>query len=122
MAMSINGKFYDVTGSGAKIHSSDQFLKRYKLIRVHEIKNENNPVEFNSWFMRFKHVEYDHMQIVGLLLKGLGFFTFNKLGYDFKKLICNELIIAYLAEFEGLKFKDSDNFDLINTWCKVKEY
>lgn len=122
MAMSIDGKYFDVTGAGCKEYTESEFLKRYELVNSHQIKADITIVEFYEFFDKFRGKEYDKLQIVGLLLKSLGLISFNRIGSDFRKLICNELIIAYLAHFHSFKFKDSDNFGLINTWNKVKEY
>tara|TARA_R110002012_G_scaffold254101_1_gene433166 strand:- start:605 stop:1087 length:483 start_codon:yes stop_codon:yes gene_type:complete len=122
MSISIGDKFFDVTSAGCKEYTRDEFLKKYRLIESHQIKADITTVEFYEFFDKFRGKEYDKLQIVGLLLKSLGFISFNFIGNDFKKLICNELIIAYLAHFHSFKFKDSDNFGLIDTWNKVKEY
>tara|TARA_R110002012_G_scaffold303533_1_gene505342 strand:+ start:1127 stop:1609 length:483 start_codon:yes stop_codon:yes gene_type:complete len=122
MAISIDGKYFDVTGAGCKEHTEADFLKKYKLIESHQIKADLTMTQFYDFFDQFRGREYDKLQIIGLLLKGLNVISFNFIGSDFKKLICNELIIAYLAHFHKFEFKDSDNFDLISTWHKVKEY
>lgn len=122
MSISINDKFFDVTGDGCLEHASKSFFKKYRIVESHEISKEITDVDFYDFFNEFRGRRYDKLQIVGLLLKSLGFISFNKIGRDFKRLICNELIIAYLAHFHNFKFKDSDNFDLISTWNKVKEY
>lgn len=122
MSISYGDNFFDVTGKGCKEHSRTEFLKNYRIIESHEFDLDITTVEFYEFFDKFRGKEYDRLQIVGLLLKALNIISFNKIGYNMRKLICNELIVAYLAEFHGFKFKDSDNFDLINTWCKVKGY
>lgn len=122
MAISIGDKFFDVTSKGCKEYTQSEFLKNYRLVESHQIKADITTVEFYEFFDKFRGKKYDNLQIVGLLLKSIGVISFNTIGCDFKRLICSELIIACLSHFHSFKFKDSDNFGLINTWNKVKEY
>lgn len=122
MAISYSDTFYDVSGKGYRVHSKGEFLKKYKIVKSHEFNLEISEEDFNQFSLSHKGKKYDQLQILGIALKMLGIISFNTLGRDFKRLICNELIISYLHEFHGLEFKDSDNFDLIDTWNKVKEY
>jgi hypothetical protein len=114
--------FFDVTGKGCKRHSEENFLKSYRLIDTHTLRQSRTFFAFNDWFKLLEGRDYDNLQIAGLLLKGLNLISFNMIGNNYKKLICSELIINYLAFFHKIKVKDSDNFDLIMTWNKVKEY
>lgn len=123
MAISCGDLFLDMTGkNGCRLLPSKKFKETYIPVGTHELKEGITKEEFMAFFIENKNKEYDHWQITGLLLKMLGLITFNKWGDDLKKLVCNELLIAYLVKFHDLKFKDSDNFDLITTWNKAKEY
>lgn len=115
-------EFFDMTGKGAKKSTEKKFNENYKITETHELNLEVPYIQFLSWFDRYANTKYDGLQIFGLLLKALHIVSFNKLGKDLKRLICTELVISFLEVFAGFKYKDSDNFDLINTWDKVKEY
>lgn len=127
MAMSIlfpSGErhFFDVSGEGCIRHTEASFLKKYRIVETHSLKQSRTFREFHEWFRLMEGRKYDKRQIVGLLLKVLGLFSFNKFGSNYRKLICSELVLNYLQFFYKFKVKDSDNFDLIMTWDKAKEY
>lgn len=122
MAISHDGKFYDASGSGCKSSTEENFLKKYKIVDTHTLEKEVSQTDFYEWFKIYEGRKYDRLQIFGLLLKFIGLISFNTIGHNFKKIICNELIVTYLAHFYNFQYKDSDNFDLINTWNKVREF
>ena len=122
MSMSVGSKFFDITGKGCKEHYPEDFLETYTIIESHRLEYEPTKEDFYEFFDSMRAKKYDKLQIFGLLLKGLNIISFNTIGHNMDKLVCNELIIAYLFHFNSFKFKDSDNFGLINTWNKVKEY
>lgn len=123
MAISADDLFLDMTSkNGCQLNPKEKFNKTYKVVGTHELSKEITKEEFLEFFLEHKNKEYDRWQITGLALKMLGIISFNKWGDDLRKLVCNELLIAFLAKFNNFKFQDSDNFDLITTWNKAKEY
>ena len=115
-------RFFDVTGKGCKEHSAEKFLKNYRLIDTHEFKDCLTPAQFYEWFDKYRGRKYDGLQIFGLALKGLDLLNFSKIGHNLRKMICSELILAYLKDFHGFKYRDSDDFDLNMTWAVAKGY
>lgn len=114
--------YYDVTSKGCKMYTEELFTKMYKIQGTHTLKQHRNFVEFHDWFKLMEGREYDTKQLIGLLLKSLNLVSFNTIGHNYKKLICSELILNYLQFFYKIQVKDSDNFDLMSTWNKVKEF
>lgn len=114
--------FFDCTGDGCKEHNSETFLKKYRLVETHTLVEPRTYVEFMDWFKEFEGREYDKLQIMGLLAKGLNLLKVNRIGHNLNKLTCNELLIAYFKKFYNLGYKDSDNFDLLMTWKIAKGY
>ncbi len=115
-------RFFDCTGKGCKEYPAEVFLKKYKLVESHTLKEERTYVEFMSWFKDFEGREYDNLQIWGQLAKRLNLLKFNTIGHNLRKLTCNELGIAYFKKFYSLSYEDSDDFDLLMTWKIAKGY
>jgi hypothetical protein len=122
LSISIDGKFFDATGKGVREHTTESFLKQYRIVETHETDIEMTMEEFYRFFNKYRGREYDSLQILGLALKMLDIIKFNKYGSDFDKMICNELFIALLVFKFDFKFKDSDDYGLIDTWELAKEY
>ena len=118
MVIEYDENYYDVTGKGCRSHTR-KFLESYRIIETHEMGRDLNNAEFQSWFFVHKGVGYDYLQVSGLLLRGLGLITFNKIGHNYKRLICNELIINHMEVFYKLEVCDSDSYDLLDTWKEV---
>lgn len=122
MALEFGDYFYNVRFSGyEKMHRSE-FRKVYKLVETHIFDGDCDVYSFDSWIKDFVDHKYDFVQILGLLAKTLGFITFNKLGADFRKMICSELPLAFVEKFYGYHIVDSDNYDLNSTWKVLIKY
>ena len=123
MALEFDGKFFDVTSEGCKESTKIKFLKSYRIVESHTMMDlELTNVDFYSFFNIYRGRHYDDLQIAGLLLKGLGLISFNTLGHDLKQMICNELPLAFVKHYYKFTYRDSDNYNLLNTWELVKRY
>ena len=120
MAINSGSRVYDISGKGFANRNINDFAKKYYIIDSLSINVP--PFYFESWIRSNFDKKYDRLQIVGLLLKSLGIISFNRLGQDYKKLICCELIVSMLKELKNAKVKDSDNYDLHLTWELAEEF
>lgn len=115
-------KFADSTSKGVRDMPDFQFLRHYEIVDTVLININFRPEDFLRWYEEHEGKEYDSWQIVGLALKTLGFISFNKFGANYRKLICNELVLSLLVRFKGLQIGDSDNYDLNYTWDTLLGY
>jgi len=115
-------KFGDSTSHGVRDMISDIFLKRYEVVETIHINADCTLTGFLDWFETIEGAFYDKLQIFGLLARSLSIISFNELGYNLKRLTCNEVVLYILIRFKGLKVKDSDDWDLNRTWSKACEY
>lgn len=122
MAMSFNGRYYDCRFSGCFNSSEKEFRNTYKILDSHSLPLQLTQQQFEDFFNKYKHTNYDFLQLMGLALKYLRIVGFNKIGHDLDKMICTELIIVHLKDYYGFSFIDSDDFDLVDTWNIIKEY
>jgi len=112
-------KIADVPFAGAREMTGDAFFKKYDKVDIKKRTYGIDRIEFLKWLESHEHKVYDHKQILGLALKILNIRGFNKSGSNFEKLICSELILSFLVEFDGLKLNDPDNWDLHMTWDAI---
>lgn len=115
-----NSKVADVTfAQGCADRVKARFIDHYTIVetktRVYDITQR----DFQEWYEEQEGKKYDKIQLGGLGAKVLSFITFNKLGSNFKKLICSELILSFMVRFDNLEVKDSDNWDMNMTWERV---
>lgn len=122
MCIQYGDYFYNIRFSGYEKMHKTEFLEVYELIESHEFEQDVDFDVFKEWISNFVYHKYDFVQIGGLLLKALGFISFNKIGYDFRKMICSELPLAFIVDFYGHKVEDSDDYDLISTWSALLKY
>lgn len=122
--MSITGewKYADSTGKGVRDMVEKFFTLHYRIVDTRLLDLQVRPEEFLKWFEENEGKEYDRWQIVGLALKVLGIFSFNKYGANWRKLTCNELVLSLLTRFKGMLSRDSDDYDLVETWNEVGKY
>lgn len=113
--------FFDVTGSGCRTMDEKDFLIKYRVIKSRCKYIQTTEVEFLDWFHSKKDCKYDRLQVFGLLLKALRLKKKNTWGGNFNSLICNELLLAFLVDFDELKIGDSDDWDLNMTWEAIVE-
>jgi len=109
-------KIADVTSLGCRDRTKENFKKDYDLIEVKTREYEIERKDFLRWYEENEGKEYDNIQIAGLASKMISIVSFNKLGNNFKKLICSELILSFKVRFDSLEVEDSDNWDLNMTW------
>ena len=121
MAMGFDGKYFDVTSAGCR-ERGDFFLNQYDIVGTHELELDISIIEFYEWFNILRDREYDYLQLAGLASKVLGFVSFNRVGSNMRRMICNELVVSHLMKFYNLKIVDSDNWDLVMTWDKAKKH
>jgi hypothetical protein len=108
-------KVVDITSSGCREHHLKKFRRKYNIVEIVDLPGDILYKDFMRWYEANDGKDYDNLQIIGILLKCIGFFSFNTIGHNFKKLICSELILSYLINKYRIKVKDSDNYDLIGT-------
>ena len=112
-----NKKFIDATGKeGVKEMIASRFGKKYVVIESIMFTPSINETQFQHWVEKHEGKPYDHSQIYGLFFKAIGLLTRNFFGENYKKLTCNELVLAFLNEFYSANILDSDDFDLNMTW------
>lgn len=112
-------KIADVTSKGCRDRVKPNFLTDYKLIETKTRAYDITRKEFLSWYEKNEGKSYDNLQLAGLASKVLNIVSFNRVGNNFQKLICSELILSFLVEFDNLEIKDSDNWDLNMTWDRI---
>lgn len=103
---------------GVHVDSLDEFKKKYEIVEEIGFRYPLGYNDFHKWERSVVGLEYDYLQVFGLLLKRMfGFITFNSMGKNFKALICNEVILNFMIHFKIMKdqVKDSDNWDLLMT-------
>lgn len=125
MAMKFEDKdgnvfFVDANSKGTMKRNPDNFYEQYSILESHQLEKEVSFVEFSEWYKKLDGKSYDWKQILGMLLKCVLFLKFNKIGHNYNKLICCELIINYFEHFNDLEVMDPDNFDLLMTWNIAK--
>jgi len=115
-------KYADSTLSNGVVDDQpeSEFLDKYQVIDTKTIDIGNDPVFFKAWLEAQRGKEYDKWHIVGLVGKLLHIFKRNPWGADFRKMICNELLLSMIIRFQGVTIGDPDNYDLIMTWELVE--
>ena len=93
----------------------EEFLDRYKIISTKQLDVGNDPVFFKAWLEAQRGKLYDKWSILGLIGKLLNVFKRNPWGADFRKMICNELVLSMITRFYGVEIGDPDNYDLLMT-------
>lgn len=93
----------------------NEFLDSYKIISTKELDVGNDPIFFKAWLEAQRGREYDKWHIVGLAGKLLHIFKRNPWGADFRKMICNELVLSMIIRFYGVEIGDPDDYDLLMT-------
>ena len=112
----------DVPYTSGRLTTQKDMLSRYRVTdEITVDMPQVDPEEFVKWAKPIEGVKYDVLQIVGLMIKALTPIRFNSLGFGVCKMICCELIVSFLQNFDTLEVKDTDNWDLNMTWNLVKE-
>lgn len=93
----------------------NEFTDKYKIIHTTNIEIGNEPVLFKAWLENHRGKKYDKWHIIGLIGKLLHIFKRNPLGADFRKMVCNELVLSMIIRFCGVTIGDPDNYDLLMT-------
>ncbi len=123
MALSIGDGFViDASGKGVLKSTEAVFFDEYTLVDMVMIDIDATISEYKAWEQQHTGKKYDVLGIIGLLLKALGFVTFNKIGHNYKRLICSELILNLIDTFKDVYVGDSDNYDLNMTWDLVYDF
>lgn len=104
------------TKNRVAISNGFEFFKKYKLVEIVELPAPITQHLFDVWTKKIIGRKYDKLQLFGLVLKILGLATFNKIGNNYKRMTCNEVILNYLETFKSYDFGDPDNYDLNMTW------
>jgi len=116
--MSLTGdwKYADSTQKGVRDMVEKHFTRHYIIIDTILLDIKVRPEEFLKWFEEHEGKEYDQWQLLNLAIRSLGFVSFNRFGANWKKMVCNELVLSLLVRFKGLYVLDPDVFDLNMTW------
>ncbi len=109
----------DVPFTGFRRVKSNEFFKGYHIVGHKTREFDFNQKVFEDWLRTHSGKKYDYKQFLGLSLKMLGLKKFNSIGSDFDNLVCNELIVSFLVQFDKLIILDSDNWDLNMTWERI---
>lgn len=96
--------------------SYSEFQEQYEVVGSRTFSKQVTIKDYMSWYKSIEGKPYDKWQVVGLAFKALNFISFNTMGSNYRKLICNEVPLNFLEKFENIIVVDSDNYDLINTW------
>ena len=115
-----NWQVIDSTFTGVRIMSERQFCKKYKYLDIVDLEPMDNVIEMDVWIESIKYKKYDFIQLFGLASKFLNLVSFNKIGSNYKKLICAEVILSYVEGRYDLRLGDPDNYDLEMTWDLVR--
>ena len=93
----------------------EEFRDTYKIVDTKSLDIGQDPIFFKAWLEAQRGKEYDKWHIVGLVGKLLHIFKRNPWGADFRKMICNELVLSMITRFYGVEIGDPDNYDLLMT-------
>jgi len=93
----------------------EEFLDRYNVVYTKSIDLPCEEVQFKAWLEANRHKKYDIANLIGLTGKMLHIFKRNPWGADFRKMVCNELILSMITRFYGYEIGDPDNYDLLMT-------
>ena len=126
MCLSYHSQFHneiymDATSKSVRLAPEFIYKKRYEIVETVKIDIKDSH-GFYKWVESQLGKEYDNLQLIGIAAKVLNFISFNKLGRDYEKLICSELILNMIQRFKGANVIDSDNWDLLMTWALVKKH
>lgn len=102
-------------GHGVLDQTFHEFELKYKVIEKITFTLDIDTGDFCQWVAAQKGKKYDRLQILGLIFKILGFITFNKMGKNYKKLTCNELVLNFVATYLKIPVGDPDNWDMLMT-------
>lgn len=101
----------DVTGNdGFKVNNLSKWEESHLPLesKLLEVSHE----DFMMWMIKHLGVEYDKGQVFGLFLRAIGFISTNNIGFNYKKMVCNELVLSFLERFYNIEIGDPDNYDL----------
>lgn len=93
----------------------NEFLDRYKIVHTKRLELDCESVEFKAWLEAQRGKKYDKLSLIGIAGKVLKLFKRNPFGSDFRKMICNELILSMIVRFYGVEVGDPDNYDMLMT-------
>lgn len=114
-------KIIDSTGKGVRPMLASRFLEHNQVVDCRDIQLSCDRLVFESWLDDQEGKEYDRIQIFGLFLEAIGLTKQNKIGSNYNKLTCNELVICMIDELTHNEISlDSDSYDLNETWSIVK--
>jgi len=110
-------KYADATLKNGVVYGQTDydFNKKYNIVNTKRLDIKAEDVFFKAWLEANGGKKYDVWSIVGLTFKALHIFKRNPLGSDFRRMICNELVLSMISRFCGVKLGDSDDYDLLMT-------
>lgn len=92
-----------------------EFLDSYDIVKTVRLEVDCENVQFKAWLEAQRGKKYDHLGILGMVGKILKLFKRNPWGSDFRRMICNELVLSMITRFYGVEIGDPDNYDLLMT-------
>ena len=107
--------YYDSTGSGVRKRTATSFSKSHSITRTFEIPKLVTYVDWLDFWTKHEGKSYGFIQVIGLALKVWNIIKNNPFGKGAKRIICNELIILFLNEFDYTNISDTDSLDLNDT-------
>jgi len=107
--------YYDSTGAGTRKYGPCSFNKKYRVTQEFKVNKEITYIGWLEFWTKHTRKPYGFVQILGLLLKTCNIVRHNPFGMGAKRIICNELIILFLNEFEYTCIEDTDSLDLNET-------
>ncbi len=108
-------------GYGVLDQCMGEFLEKYKITETIEFEMDIELGPFVEWVASQKGKKYDRLQVTGLALRLLGLISFNKMGWNYKRLTCNELILHFADTFTAVPVQDPDNWDMLLTDELIEE-
>jgi len=110
-------KYADSTLNNGVVYGQQEleFYRRYRVTHTTRLELAAEDVGFKAWIEANAGKKYDKWSIVGLIGKALHIFKRNPMGSDFRRMICNELILSMISRFCNVQLGDSDDYDLIMT-------
>ena len=94
---------------------SDEFSSRYEVVHTKTVTVDTTREALVEWLEEHCRKKYDIWNVIGLMGKILHIFKRNPFGADFRKMVCNELILAFIKKFYDFEIGDPDNYDLLMT-------
>lgn len=111
-----NNIMLDATGHSVRVRTYESWARDNKAVGGCELDIDCEFNTFLLWVESVLGIEYSKIGIVGLLMRSIGLFSTNKIGSNYKKMICSELVVNLIDSFYDLEIGDSDNYDLIMSW------